>query len=393
MSIRRLVAKVLAPKGGAAQTASHRISLPKFVRAQRTSRQKPLVPILVAGLLLPLAACSRNETPPPIEETVAAPIEPDREYPPEPVEPTPTEPPDKAWPLTGVPTYEIADRPALILKVENSNAARPQQGLEYADIVYEQVVEGGITRFVAVFDSQLPNTVYPVRSARGSDIGLVLPLGGVFGYSGANRRFVTQINNAGIQSLTYDNRNVGFSRISGRAAPHNIAADPNALLAQANSSRLAPAPAQQVFAATAEESSLVSGQPAEHIRASMSNNQTTNWAWNPVIGKYERSDGAAPSMTVSGGQIAATNVILLSVQMTIVQGITDGAGTPVPEVILTGSGRAAFASGGKYLEGTWVKDSNTAPFQFLDSAGNEIKFAPGSTWVQLVPNTRSWSIY
>ncbi|MDR2703138.1 MAG: DUF3048 domain-containing protein, partial [Cellulomonadaceae bacterium] len=315
---------------------------------------------LLAGFAL--TGCASDTTPPAVTETVPGTISGDRTTPPDPN--LPDGPPDKVWPLTGVATYQISEHPALVLKVENSNLARPQAGLEDADIVYEQVVEGGITRFVAIFDSHLPDLVYPVRSARGSDIGIVLPTGGIFGYSGANRVFLNQIDAAGIQSLTFDRGNRGFARISDRRAPHNISADPAVLLSQANGSRVAPVPAQQLFARNATESTMAAGEPANTISARMSNVQTTNWAWNPVIERYERYDGATPSMTVSGERLSATNVILLSVQMTVVPGITDASGARVPEVVLTGSGRAAFAAGGHYVEGTWVKGSNSEPFRF-----------------------------
>lgn len=346
---------------------------------------KALTSILAAGSLLFLAGCSQQASPPAADPPPAAnPTQTPAETSTPTEEPTAQPAGDLNWPLTGIPTNQIANRPALLLKVEGSAMARPQAGLEYADVVYEVVVEGGITRFVAIYDSLIPDMVLPIRSARGTDIAIVEPYYGVFGYSGSNASVLERIRESGIQSLTFDAGAAGFRRVAGRAAPHNVAADPDVLLGQANASRQVPVQGSQRFAADFAGSSIASGQPVSQISARMSNIQTTNWAWDEASGEFLRSDGAAPSMTAAGTQMSATNVILLSVPMTTVEGL--------PEGILIGTGNAAFASGGRYIQGTWQKTADNQPFRFQDLAGNEVVFAPGTTWLQLVPTSSSWSI-
>src|SRR5690625_2391460 len=128
--------------------------------------------VVVAAGLLALGACSSAEEPPAPSPTPTPTPEPTT------VEPTPEPTPEPTWPLTGMPADDEAEHPAVAVKVENTVMARPQTGLEYADIVWEEMVEGGITRFNAVYHSQQPEVVGPIRSLRPMDVGISLPLGG-----------------------------------------------------------------------------------------------------------------------------------------------------------------------------------------------------------------------
>ena len=106
----------------------------------------------------------------------------------------PPPPPTFPWPLTGVETTDIVQRPALAVKIENSSESRPQSGLNSADLVWEEVVEGGITRFVAVYHSTLPPEIGPIRSVRPMDAGIAAPLGGLFAFAGGQPDFVERID-------------------------------------------------------------------------------------------------------------------------------------------------------------------------------------------------------
>ncbi len=152
------------------------------------------------------------------------------------------------WPLTGVAADEVADRPALAVKIENAPQARPQTGLEQADVVWEEVVEGGITRFVAVFHSQVPQSVGPVRSVRPMDPAIVAPLHGVLAYTGGQQPFIDAVGAAGVQSVVMDEGDDGFTTTRARRAPHNVYGSPETFWAQADDDRTSPPPAQLVFA-------------------------------------------------------------------------------------------------------------------------------------------------
>jgi len=353
-------------------------------------RPQALLAGLPLALALMLTGCADNTTEvvtlPEPEPVVTA--EPTTE--PAPVAPETNEPAGAEdtyparWPLTGVGTQEVADRPALLVKVENSNIARPQEGLEYADVLYEVVVEGGITRYIAVYHSELPEQILPVRSARPSDIPIVTPYGGLFAYSGAQGPFIQAINAAGNQSLIFDSGVPGLARVAGRSAPHNVAGNPITLLNQANATRVSPPQGGMPFALdVAGSSAAENGNPVGTIDVRMSNIQRSVFTWDAGTGRFLRSDGATPSVQVSGARLSAVNVVLLAADYVN----SDIPGTSaVPTAVLTGSGRALFAADGKYIEGTWQKGGPADPFTFLDSNGQPVIFAPGNTFVQIVPD-------
>ncbi|WP_245993126.1 DUF3048 domain-containing protein [Xylanimonas allomyrinae] len=303
-------------------------------------------------------------------------------------------PPDPApvpivWPLTGVPTDEVAQRPALAIKIENSPQARPQTGLEYADMVWEEVVEGGITRYVAVFHSQIPDAVMPVRSARPMDPAIVAPLGGILAYSGAQQQYIAAINASGVQSIIMDAGNAGFRRERTRRAPHNVVGSPQTFLDQARDDRAVPPPAQFPFAPEVGQGTAAStGTPATRLDVRMSGQQRTVWDWDAASGTFLRSDGATPSVSTTGARHAARNVVLLSVQM-VNTDARDPAGNPVPETQLVGTGTGVVAGGGKSVEVSWSKASTAEPLVLSGADGAQVVLDPGATWVELVPTNAS----
>ena len=119
-------------------------------------------------------------------------------------------------PLTGLPDVSaaIAQRPALIVKIDNDAAAPPQSGLDQADVVYEEVVEGGITRYMAIFQSQDASPVGPVRSVRGTDSDIVRPIGGLFAYSGGTPQYVNLIDASGVKDVGANDDGSAYYRSS-----------------------------------------------------------------------------------------------------------------------------------------------------------------------------------
>ncbi|MCL1801503.1 MAG: DUF3048 domain-containing protein [Promicromonosporaceae bacterium] len=297
------------------------------------------------------------------------------------------------WPLTGIGSQEdLPERPAILVKIDNSSLARPfQEGLEFADIVYEQVVEGGVTRYVAVFHSELPGRIAPVRSARPHDIDIVTPYRGLFVFSGAQRHFIEHIVQAGNQTFIWDSGAPGFTRVGTipRVGAAALAADPLVMLANANESRAVVPETGMLFARDASQATaLTEGSPATSLSVRMSPGFTANYRWDPATDQFLRSDGATASTTVSGARLSATNVIMLAVDSQ-----PSWYDANVPQQILVGSGRAVIATGGHYIEGTWYKGTIDHPFRFYDLAGDPILLAPGNTWIQLVNNVGGgWTI-
>jgi len=303
--------------------------------------------------------------------------------------PLPTITPRPVWPLTGV-TGDIVNRPALVVKVENSTAARPQQGLEDADIVWEEMVEGGITRYVALFHSTLPEQILPIRSIRPMDGPIAAWTGGLMVFSGGQEPFYSRAEADGLQLISMDAGADGFTRVKGRSAPHDVGGDPLVFLAQANASHQSSPPVFAAFAPPDKTTATMVGSPASTIKVVISSEGTPHWTWDGVTGTWLRFEGSSPAMTVAETQLAAVNVLCLTVTVKT-DSEMDVNGVRVPETIVVGSGAGLVATNGSTAPITWQKDSETGPWQFFDANGQPITLAPGNTWIELVPTTGSYT--
>ena len=349
--------------------------------ARRRAALPTTLAAFAAGASLLLGACSGPpDDPTPVAPVTQAPeIDAAKVAPPAPVVPP-------RWPLTGVAATEVSTRPALAIKVENSPEARPQTGLEQADVVWEQVVEGGISRFVAVYQSQVPAEVGPIRSVRPMDPAIAAPLHGLIAFSGGQQGFVQALKNAGLQTISMDAGAGGFYRKKGVGpAPHNVYGTPQTFWDQADGNHSAAPPAQFVIAKTPDKSSaVVSGGPSSTVAVQLSGGSRPTWTWDGGTGTWLRAEGSAPAMLRSGARITATNVVTLRVRL-VNSGTTDPAGNPVPETVIEGSGDATVSSGGKTVTGTWSKGGTDAVLTLAAADGSVLTLAPGSTWVELVP--------
>ncbi|MGY1753858.1 DUF3048 domain-containing protein [Blastococcus sp. SYSU D01042] len=302
-------------------------------------------------------------------------------------EPLPVAPPAPVlvpWPLTGVAVEAPPQRPALAVKVENSVAARPQSGLDAADVVWEEVVEGGITRFVAVYHSTLPPEIGPIRSVRPMDAAIAGPLHGLFAFSGGGPDFVRAIADAGMQVLSQDAGADGFFRLPTRSAPHNVYADPAAFLAQADAGHQAPPTGEFTFAPAGQPATAVAlGAPTALVQLKLGSGRPS-WTWSLPDDGWLRAEGTTPATGADGARLRATNVVVLRVDV-VNTAFRDPAGNPVPETKMVGGGEALVASGGSTIAATWSKASETAPVVLTGPGGAPVQLAPGTTWVELVP--------
>jgi Protein of unknown function (DUF3048) N-terminal domain/Protein of unknown function (DUF3048) C-terminal domain len=302
--------------------------------------------------------------------------------------PTPTPEPEPVfWPLTGRRADALVPRPALAVKIENSVDARPQTGLNAADMVWEEVVEGGITRFVAVYHSTLPPEIGPIRSVRPMDPAIAAPLHGLFAFSGGQQPFVDAVAGAGLQVLSHDRGAPGFYRTDGRRAPHNIYAGPQQFLAQADAGHRAGPPPQFVVAGPQEQpTALTAGAPTAAVRLGLTGLSHPQWTWSQPDAAWLRAEGGVPAVEANGSRLRATNVVVLRVDV-VGTSFVDVNGTAVPETVLAGArGQALVASAGRTLAATWSKASATDPVVLTGPDDMPVRLAPGTTWVELVPN-------
>lgn len=331
------------------------------LRPTRRSRPRlrgPLAAILVAaGLGLGLVGCSA-----PQPEPTAS--------------PSPTLPPGVA-PLRGTPVDPAAtEHPSLAVKIDNHPAARPQIGLESADLVFEELVEGGLTRYAAIWHSDVPAEVGPVRSIRPMDPEILSSFGGIVAYSGGQPQFVDAMKATPLLNVVFDEDATGlFVRAEDRDSPHDV------VLAAAETVRLhsdlAEPRAQFDYADGGEDTTAVlAGDPTATIVTRFSEAGGRAWDWDPAAGYLRSQDGAA-DLDTTGTQLRTTNVLVLRVEV-------DRSGE-VPRTILTGSGEAWVSTGGSTMPATWFKDGPAAPIRLADAAGATIELAPGNTWIELVP--------
>jgi len=293
-------------------------------------------------------------------------------------EPTGPSPAAAIDPLTGTPAEPGSEaHPALAVKIDNHPAARPQLGLERADLVFEELVEGGLTRYAALWHSDVPDEVGPVRSIRPMDPDILSSFGGIVAYSGGQPRFVEAMKATPLLNVAFDEDRSGlFRRVEDREAPHDVLLSAAKLVRQ--HSDLAP-PAQQFeYAGSAQEATAaVSGEAAGTIVCRFSASSERVWTWDGASGAYLRSQDGVDDLDTTGAQFRATNVVVLRVGV--------DRGEDVPRTILTGSGEAWVSTGGNTMPATWFKDGPESPIRLVGADGATIRLAPGNTWIELVP--------
>lgn len=300
------------------------------------------------------------------------------------VAPTTTTTLPPTFPLTGMPApnARAAAGPAVVIKIDNVDAARPQTGVQNADVVYEAEVEGGLTRLAAIYQSNYPSKVGPVRSGRLTDEGVADDLNHpVLVFAGTNNIFLPILAAQPVTLIDDDNHPNSFVRI-GDNAPHNLFSNVGTL-ASYSATHTAPAPLFDYLAA---------GQPFSGVGVASATGvslgfqaASISWKWDTTSNRWLRDQNGTADVAANGQRLAAKNVVIYFVNY-ISSGTASGEGVPdaeIPEGILTGSGAAWVFSGGKVVKGTWKRASLTSVATYTDSAGQTIDLAPGNTWVEL----------
>lgn len=307
-------------------------------------------------------------------------------------EPTP-EPVYVTAPLTGIqyeegtPQALQLGKPSVACKIDNgSQAPRPQSGLNSADIVFDEMVEGGLTRLVAIWHSNQPDAIGPVRSIRPMDPDIISPFGGIVCYSGGQWVFVKAMEAAPVfnASETSEQGKGTFSRSSDRPAPHNVIVNVQKLAT--DHPELTPPPAQFSFAVDLATSSAVSSPLGQGVKKFVVNFPQASAQWTPVPdgSVWQRvQDGQVLTDKLDGEQIHAVNIVVMEVAED--RSYKDGKYGNVPKAVIIGTGKAWVFSGGKYIEANWSKASATSPISLIDAAGETVSLAPGNTWVELMP--------
>ena len=282
---------------------------------------------------------------------------------------------DSTWPLTGLPVEgddsAAQTYPVMVTKIDNTESSSPQIGLSSADMVVEELVEGGVTRLAAFYYSEIPKTVGPVRSMRASDVGIVSPVQAAIVTSGAAAKTIARIQQANIPF--YGEGASGTYRDNSRSAPYNLFANITEV-PPANRKHEESRPDDYLPWGDAKD--LPKGVKANTIAANFGNH-TTNWKFSG--GKYNNVN----TFAAKGDEFTADNVLVLKVQVGLA-GYRDPAGYPVPETKFEGKGEAMLFHDGQMVKGTWNKDGLDGPITLPTKKG-ELTVPAGHTWIELVP--------
>ncbi|HUC13437.1 MAG TPA: DUF3048 domain-containing protein, partial [Acidimicrobiales bacterium] len=290
------------------------------------------------------------------------------------------------------PGGKVPQRPALAVKVENLPAARPQWGLDKADIVFEEPVEGGITRFIAVYQCQDAARIEPVRSGRFVDVQILQPLGKVlFAYSGAIQPVLDAIDSSGslLEDVGADRAGGAYSRDNTRLEPHNLATSTAALYSAGATFGfpLSDPPPPYFDYGRAP----LGGSPASAVHLWFSNLDETTWTWGIRSRRWFRSySDTGPAIQGDDVQISAANVVVLRVNEYPTPYIEDETGARENELTLTGSGQAYVFRAGFVLKGKWERPSLSHPATLVMPDGAKMNLSPGNTWEELLPSTASY---
>ncbi len=320
-------------------------------------------------MLAALAACSASSTPAPTPTVSSA-------------SPTPTPTPT----LTPTPTVERSflsgrvggtNGPVLVVKMDNTPKSNPHAGIKYADVVYLEQVEGGLSRYAVVFSSQIPKTVGPVRSARIADIELLRQYGKIaFAYSGAQSKMLPVLKAADLYNVSDDTGGEGYRRDNSKwSAPDNLFADPLILF------KRAPNAAHAVDVGfTFDDIVPPGGRPVRTVSASFPAT-TVTFSWDGSS-RWLAAMNGVKAMAAEGGQLGGTTVIIQYVTVTrsIYHDINNNY-TPMSTTV--GTGTAVILRNGQAWNATWSRPTQTSGTQWT-VGGRPFPLAAGQIWILLI---------
>ena len=286
--------------------------------------------------------------------------------------------------LTGLPLGNGGDGPVLAVKIDNARAARPWTGLDAADVVYVEPVEGGSTRLLALFASRRPASVGPVRSFRESDLDVLAAYGrpGLV-YSGAAPELAGALAAAAVVPLSPAQVPDAFRRDPDRSAPDNLYADPAALAARAGEAGGATS-ASTTGAGFTFGAAPAGGSPDAEERVELGSTRVGS-RWDAGAGRWSMSFDGRPATTRDGTTLQAATVLVQSVRTTDTA-VSDAAGRVSPKVETVGEGAARVLRDGAVFDARWSRPSPDAGTTVTRADGSPLPFAAGPLWVLLVPS-------
>jgi Protein of unknown function (DUF3048) N-terminal domain/Protein of unknown function (DUF3048) C-terminal domain len=284
-----------------------------------------------------------------------------------------------ADPLTG--SSKKPTGPVVVIKVDNSVSARPlQKGISRAAIVYQELVEGGDTRYMAIFDNPMHFEVGPVRSARPTDLKILEPFGKVvLGFSGANSGVLAQVHAANVVPVSQEQNGNAYVTEGRRPVAYNFYTWPDTLVAKAPKK---PDPGVPDIGLRFGVENV--GRPFTDLHVSYGRGGAgTEAIYNPKTKKYRMIQGTTPMNLDDGTTVTPTNLIVEFVDVQKGQYV-DVDGNNSPDSIVVGKGEALILHDGKLWHKRWSRPTLSSPTRYIDDKGNDVKLSPGQTWIMIV---------
>ncbi|MFG2456488.1 DUF3048 domain-containing protein [Streptomyces sp. NPDC048523] len=284
-----------------------------------------------------------------------------------------TDQPSTSPPNTAEPSKEAHGPSVLAVKIDNVREARPQTGIDSADVVYAEQVEGGLSRLMAVYATKLPKAVGPVRSARESDLELLRQFDDpTLAFSGAQSKLMPLINGAPLVARTPDKATGAYFRGADKVSPHNLFLRPKSLVpatpgaaALTTGFHYGPAPA----GGTRDTSETVRFPAARF-----------SFTWSQSRERWLVSMDGAPDMTADGKRLAPATVVVQYVKVRK-SAFHDFLGNYTPYTVTVGSGKAKVLRDGRAYDVNWKRAKATDGTEFTTKDGSAVNFAEGQVWV------------
>ena len=295
--------------------------------------------------------------------------------------PSPSKAPVTLWPFTQLPgPANAAEKPVLAIKIENDPSVRPQYGLDMADIVFEELVEGGMTRFISVFQSEIPQEAGPVRSGRHVDASIVPTFADYFIFSGAARATLKHFATTIPKNVVVFNEGApGMHRTKYHRPPHNLFIYPQEVI----DSGKAEVSKTDGFFTKSSTTADPSGIAINKVALKFSQASTPNWTWDGATKLWLRDDGNKPHMAISGKQLSASSLVVIRATETNA-GYKGSTGGYVPRTVVTGTGAGYLIIGDTMTEITWSKADDVSMMTLKDPSGKTVNPGPGKTWVEVI---------
>lgn len=312
---------------------------------------------VVGAIVVAVVVFGDDAAPAPVATTTTAP-------------PTTTPTTTTAKPKPKDPRYPAA----LVVKIDSVNRSRPHTGLDKANAIYVEPVEGGHSRMLATYWGKRPSAIGPVRSARETDIQLLAQFKKpVLSYSGAASQLKGALNKSGIKLASPNHTSGAYFRNSSRPGPHNMFVRPAKLPSTKRVASPLPTGAAPK-GGKATKSYKVSYQAANY-----------EFTWSKKRERWLVSQNGSPLTTTEKGRMVASTVVVQRVKIVKGIGISDAAGSLSPVARTVGKGKVTLLRDGKAYNGKWSRSKAKRPTTYETKKGKPLPFAKGKVWVLLVP--------